>query len=52
MVSYCLKCRKNIECKTPKVSKTKNGKIMILSQCAVCDNKSRNLSSSKKLVDY
>ena len=51
MLSYCLKCRKNIESKKPKASMTKNGKIMILSQCAVCDNKNQNLSSSKKLVD-
>ena len=36
---YCLKCRKNTESKNPKVSKTKNGKIMLLSKYAVCDTK-------------
>ena len=39
MLSYCLKCKKNTESINPKVSKTKNGKTIILSKCAVCDNK-------------
>ena len=39
MLLYCLKCRKNIESKNPKFARTKNGRIMLLSKCAVCDNK-------------
>ena len=39
MLSYCLKCRKNTESKNPKVVTTKNGRIMLLSKCAVCDSK-------------
>ena len=39
MLSYCLKCRKNTESINPKVSKTKNGKTVILSKCAICDSK-------------
>ena len=39
MLSYCLKCRKNTESKIPKVAKTKNGRIMLLSKFAVCDSK-------------
>ena len=39
MPSYCLKCRKNTESKNPKHVKTKSGRIMILSKCAVCDSK-------------
>ena len=40
MLSYhCLKCRKNTESKNPKVTRTKNGRIMLLSECAVCDSK-------------
>ena len=39
MLSYCLKCRKNAESKNPKVVKIKNGRIMLLSKCAVCDSK-------------
>ena len=36
---YCLKCRQNTESKNPKVAKTKNGRIMLLSKCTVCDSK-------------
>ena len=39
MLSYCLKCRKNAENKNPKVARTKNGRKMLLSKCAVRDNK-------------
>ena len=39
MLSSCLKCRKNTESKKPKVVKTKNGRIMLLSKCDVCDSK-------------
>ena len=39
MLSYCLKCRKNIESKNPKVEKNKNGRIMLLSKCSVCNSK-------------
>ena len=39
MRSYCLKCKKNTESINPKVSKTSNGKTMILSQCAICGSK-------------
>ena len=39
MLSYCLKYRKNIERKNEKVVKTRNGRIMLLSKCAVCDSK-------------
>ena len=41
MLTYCLKCRKITKSKNPKVVKTKNGRIMLLSKCEVCDiNKS------------
>ena len=39
MLSYCLKCRRSTESINPKVSKTTNGKTMILSKCAICDSK-------------
>ena len=39
MLSYCLKCKKNTETINPKVSKTINGKAIILSTCAICDSK-------------
>ena len=44
MMSYCLKSRKNTENVDPKVIKTKNGRAMLLSKCAVCSSeKSRFL---------
>ena len=39
MLPYCLKCRKNTESKNPKVVRTKNGKIILLSKCEVCNRK-------------
>ena len=39
MLSYCLKCKKNTESINPKVSKTTNGKTMILSKCVICSSK-------------
>ena len=39
MLSSCLKCKKNTESINPKVSKTTNGKTMILSKCAICGSK-------------
>ena len=52
MLPYCLKCRKYTENKNPKFERTKNGRIMALSKCVVCDSKSQNLLKSNKLVDY
>ena len=34
-----MKCRKNTESKNPKVAKTKNGRTILLSKCAVCGSK-------------
>ena len=39
MLSHCLKCKTDTKCKNPKVSKTSNGRIMLLSKCAVCNSK-------------
>ena len=39
MKSYCLKCRKDTENINPKVSKTSNNRIIVLSKYAICGNK-------------
>ena len=39
MKSYCLKCRKDPENINPKVSKTSNNRIVVLSKCAICGSK-------------
>ena len=39
MESYCLKCKKYAKNINPQVSSTSNGKMMILSKCAICGSK-------------
>ena len=36
MSTYCLKCKQNTENVNSKFLKTKNGRAMLLSKCAVC----------------
>ena len=48
MLSYCLKCRKNTESKNPTVVKTKSGRIMLLSKCAVCYSKKSKFIKEQK----
>ena len=36
MKSYCLKCRKDTENRDSKVLGSSNGRVMILSKCAIC----------------
>ena len=43
MLLFCLKCRKNTECKNPEVVKKKKGRIMLLSKCEMRDNKELEL---------
>ena len=37
-MTYCLACKKNTIINS-KMVKTKNGRLMLLSQCSVCKNK-------------
>ena len=39
MLSYCLKGREKTDSKNPKLVKTKNGRMMVSSNCAVCGSK-------------
>ena len=39
MLSYCLKYKKNAESINPKVLKSTNGRMMILSKCTICGSK-------------
>ena len=48
MLSYCLKCRKNIESKTPQKGRIKPGKIMLLSTCAVCNSEKSKFLKEKE----
>ena len=50
MLSYCLKYKRNTESINPRVSKTSNGKTMILSKCAI--SKNQNLLKNKEQVEF
>ena len=43
MLSYYLKCRKKTESKNPKPIKAKNGRMTLLSNCAICSSKKSRL---------
>ena len=48
MLSYCLKYRENKESKNQKIATTKNGGIMLLSKCAVCDSKKSKFTKEQE----
>ena len=39
MKSYCLRCKKDTENINSRVSKTSNGRTVLLSNCVICDSK-------------
>ena len=39
MLTYCLVCKRNTENKIAKMVNTKNDRLMLSSNCAVCGNK-------------
>ena len=47
MESYCLKCKKYTKNINPQVSSTSNGKLMILSKCAICNSKSKFINKQE-----
>ena len=48
MKSYCLKCRKKTENINPRVSKTSNGRTMVLSKCAKCGGKKSRIIKNQE----
>ena len=50
MLSYCLKCRKNTESKSPKVVRAKNESIMPLSKCPVCESKKSKFIKEQEAI--
>ena len=48
MKSYCLKCRKSPENLNSRVSKTSNGRTMVLPKCAICGSKKSRFIKSQK----
>ena len=48
MESYCLKCKKYTKNINPQVSGTSNGKLMILSKCAIWGSKKSKFIKKQK----
>ena len=48
MLPYCLKRRKNTEDINQRISRTSNGKTMILSKCAICGSKKSKFIKEKE----
>ena len=38
ILAYCLRRKKNTESKNPKIVRTKNGRVMLLSKCSVSNS--------------
>ena len=52
MNSYCLSCKKDFENTNQKMVETKNNRLMMLSECTICNNKkSRFISQGSGLLD-
>ena len=52
MQSYCLMCKKNTENKNTSVVWSKNNRLRMTSDCAVCGKKNLNLIKNKILKGY
>ena len=50
MESYCLKCKKYTKNINPQVSSTSNGKMMILSKCAICGSKKSRFIKKQEAI--
>ena len=48
MESYCLKCKKHTKNINPQVSITSNGKVIILSKCAIWGSKKSRFIKNQK----
>ena len=48
MKTYCLVCRKDTDNINSKMIITKNGRLMLSSQCSVCKNKKSRFISKKE----
>ena len=50
MLSYCLECKNDSKNVNPRVSKTINGKIMLLSRCVVCNSNKLGLIKKQDTI--
>ena len=47
MLTYCLVCKKITENKDAKMIKTKHGRVILSSKCAICGNKKSRFIKGK-----
>ena len=52
METYCVSCKKNTENENSNVRKTKQNRLMLLSNCAVCGKKKSTFIKSKELKHF
>ena len=48
MNSYCLSCKKDTKNINPKIVRTKNNRLIMLSKCAICNNKKSTFIKEQK----
>ena len=48
METYCLKCKKHTKNIDLQVSSNSNGKLMILSKCAICNSKKSKFNNKQE----
>ena len=51
MNSYCLLCKKDTENINPKIVRTKNNRLMILSKCAIWNNKKSRFTAGPSSLE-
>ena len=49
MNSYCLSCKKDTKNMNPKIVRTKNNRLMMLSKCSVCNNKKSKFNKKQEM---
>ena len=52
METNCVRCKKYTEDKISNVRKSKQNRLMLLSNCAVCGNKKSNFIKNKELHNF
>ena len=49
MLTYCLKCKRNTKSKDAKMIKTKNGRLILSSKCAICGSKKSSFMKEQEI---
>ena len=52
METYCVSCKKYTENEHSNVRKTKRNRLMLLSNCSVCDKKKSAFTKNKKTPQF